>query len=185
VKAPNMKIHMGAHFRCTVDGKPIKLPEDSVKFTEYRHTHRTQTWGKGRRDSQENISFRQYHLAVPFTWGDKNNSDIKIDKHPGKWACKLKHEGKIVREFGWVIGADGKLQPHAEEGHALSFGPTAHLISNSFPGTTPYETRFAPKEALKLGVFYGHAIKSKELKAELKALPKLGATKLKKKGKKR
>jgi hypothetical protein len=168
----------GAFFRCTVDGEKLKLDTDEVKIKEFRHVYEIMTWGRGRRSERDQVSYRQYRLLTPFTWGETKREWrqgwLKLKDHPGKWACDLKNNGELIRSFTWTVDAAGMILPHPEESQGLSLAG-AHFVETVIPKKTTRETRVDKKAPTKNGIFYGYKPKSAEIKKMIKALPKVGS----------
>jgi hypothetical protein len=104
------------------------------------------------------------HRTKSFKKGDeKNHSNytIAIEDFPGNWVCQLRKDGKVEREFRFVVNADGTVPLHPEQqGDDGLWFPLDHyrLIATYFPKPNDVDFSFQPA-AIKKGGFFGHAWK--------------------------
>ncbi len=95
--------------RCTVDEKPLEdLPisgGDDADLDVRDEHDKTHHW-------------RKMSLRFPVIWGSNDEGKkrrytsppVTFIDNPGSWMCKLRHEGKTVRELRFTVGADGMIE---------------------------------------------------------------------------
>ncbi len=192
-----------AFFRCTVDGKAIKLgnkenPQygnlkgldgtqtanpSKQRFIHLVHTDRNALEYQSGTAYREPLIFYSYLTKLPFedtydsypSEGNKNMiiSHTTLENHPGRWQCEWLDNGTLIRTFAWNV-KDGKLQPHAEQEEGLTLNPGAILVDTIIPdGGAAFDGRIVP-DAVKAGGFYGWQWQSSEMKKLAKKVPEVG-----------
>jgi len=143
-----------ASMRCTVDGARLHDLQVGTQTSgsEFEEDNRVYTNHAPQDGDVEHWSWNRVELmAYGLYWGthadavtaninsepDPNRSLIMGD-HPGAWVCGLRSSGRVVREFRFTVGADGRIVQHAE-----LVGPGAmHVV----PGVVMVDTRFGNPE---------------------------------------
>ncbi|MBL0217081.1 MAG: hypothetical protein IPQ07_24800 [Myxococcales bacterium] len=167
---------------CSVDGKLLEA--GSADWS--RHTVR------GRMGMEDQVVARAYEdkkktmqneyrkvagavFQMPITFGpaDKQAKGYWVlDDHPGKWECKWKHKGKLLRTFRFQV-ADGKLVPHPEQLAGLRLRPGMILVETEIPADSALDEVVAADE-IKNGSFFGRPWATPEGKAMAAAVKSRG-----------
>lgn len=187
------------YLRCTVDGEPIKLGNDSQikgldstrtksvfkhRSTVVRHFDRNALEFRRGTAHREYLIYYNYHTVLPFedtTDGFPPSADYgyqpahtALSEHPGRWQCEWLDNGALLRTFAWDVAKDGQLVPHPEQEKGLTLNPGAILVDTIIPeGGASFDARIVPN-AVKQGGFYGRKWKSSEMKKLVKRLPEVG-----------
>lgn len=124
----------------------ISIDDDRVVRNQRTTTHYT---------------FRQMWIKPHMLWdpsrGQGNSEAWRYDlsAHPGDYRCELRDAGRVVREFRFTVGADGRVAPHAiEAAGTLTFRSGMHLIETHFPSSNASELGF-DQSAVRRSVAFG------------------------------
>lgn len=128
--------------RCTVDGN--KLPDIRADLEKPPGNFQVEAEPYTKDGKHSKYSWKHVQLEAGIYHGKKDRSDISeelkkangiLGEHPGKWDCNLRSDGKVIREFLFTVGDDGRVHSDLEDPKF----PTA-------PDTVPIEVRI-PKDS--------------------------------------
>ena len=181
-----------AKLRCSVGGK--RLPDFQVK-----------SGSNGTIEADEEIDGQ----VVNYRWqtvvleglqyghlpeDDKHSAaDRFLGTNPGDWACDLRREGKVIRQYRFHVTPEGRVAPHPGQGgkDAPYLLEGLVLIDTTIPADSAIDQRVNP-EAIRKGMRFGQPWPQhpsiKEMLAKLpkaSGLPDPGKGGAKGKGKKR
>lgn len=170
--------------RCDVDGRRIDLGNDDVAraVSGTGNTPQTVTQVlrvRGQNNvEQEDVGWVWDVVQLPLTFGTGNGAEwtpyIRMEAHPGRWECHLRRpDRRVVRRFAFTVGADGRIEPHAEERAGLVLHPDTHLADGVIPDDSPVDARTDPS-ATRRGAFYGRAWATPEGRAIGAGIPAIG-----------
>lgn len=152
--------------RCTVDGQRVDLGEDDIARRVSTGHNRSSVIQVLKVPGQINVDqdplvWEWAVIQLPLTFGSGDGADwtpyVNMNAHPGRWECLLRRDDRrVIRRFAFTVGADGLVQPHAEESAGLVLHPGAHLVDGVIPGDSPIDARTDPRSA-RPGAFFGRA----------------------------
>ncbi len=157
---------------CSVDGKLLDAPKpDWASASTGRMPFNEQVIARAYADKKKTMQneYRKFSgrvVQMPISFGDEDKrrpGTWVLDDHPGKWECKWKHKGKLLRTFRFAV-ADGKLVPHAEQKAGLHLQPGMILVETEIPADSALDEVVAADE-IKNGSFFGRPWATPEGKA--------------------
>lgn len=174
------------NLRCSVNGTPLRFPgptpfSDQVDVKSMRnetaiYTDRLAPQYKTANEYMDEVSFNQYRLRLPLLLKANSAANrLGLLDRKGNWECSFRINGETIRTFRWVIGSDGKPQPHPEQKSG-----NVNLNYNSFlidvevpPGGSQFDHRLLPLP--NDGFFYGVPWTSAEGKGGAAKVPTKGS----------
>jgi len=170
--------------RCTADGAPVDLGSDDTARAVSGHGDEPQTVTqvlkvRGQVNvEQEDIGWVWDVVQLPLTFGTGDGAEwtqyTNMDAHPGRWECLLRRpDRRVVRRFAFMVGPDGRIQPHAEERAGLVLHPDTHLADGVIPEDSPVDARTDPAQTRR-GAFFGRAWATPEGRAIGAGVPAIG-----------
>lgn len=140
-----------ATLRCSVDGTRLHDLEAGTQTTGSSYDVQNRVFTT-RAPQDEDVESWTWNRVVirPYGmwWGShadavRRNIDTEpeaarsliMGDHPGAWVCDLRAAGRVVRQFRFTVGADGRMMQHPE-----LVGPGAMRV---VPGVTMVDMRFA------------------------------------------
>jgi hypothetical protein len=155
-------VKVGGALRCTVDGTKlddIEATLDSVVGAEEITAEHTPPHG-----AQVTYSWKHVQISPRILFGKKENPTggdttglrFLID-NPGSWECKVRTEGKTIRELVFTVTKDGMIaQDEIQTGtHAIATLPSTSLIRIRIPKDAG-DSRVRPA-AMKKSIGFGLA----------------------------
>jgi hypothetical protein len=161
--------------RCTVDGTP--LPQDlSMGSNELIDIEATDA-------KEQTHHFRKVKLTASFHWGKHPRADEESRKldgfmlidHPGAWECRLRRDGKTVRELRFTVTAEGMIaNDEMQSGkNPVPLAPHTVFIDNRIgKDASSFDERLDPtayKKSLQYGLPWPDHPKVKTIHAALPA----------------
>ncbi|NNE05098.1 MAG: hypothetical protein HKN15_05175 [Xanthomonadales bacterium] len=195
--APSNTTGNAAYLRCTVDGEPIRLGQDSdqrnLDATSTRvldndrlislvHSDRNALEFRSGTSYREPLIFYQYQTTLPFqdttdeyppADGGRPMPYTTLENRDGEWECQFLDNGALLRTFSWEVDG-GKLVPHPEQEEGLTLNPGAILVETRIPENgTALDGRTLP-DAVEDGGFYGWEWESRRMRRLADDVPELG-----------
>ncbi len=180
----------GSNIRCTVDGARVDLRTPYVSgptsghrtdevdvrssWSSYAQAVVPNPAGDNPRVIQDHFVFRRYYATFPLTFGpaEEQRSDA-TPLTPGAWECALRNDaGVTLRTFRWTVGADGRVQSHAEQAEGLSLPSDAVLIETVIPAGNGLDFRTDPASSSR--VFSGRGFRTAAARAWNATIPAIG-----------
>ncbi len=169
--------------RCSVDGQRVDLGDDDIARPVRSGRNRSsviqvlKVQGQVRVE-QDPLMWEWEVIQLPLTFGTGDGADwtpyLNMNAHPGRWECLLRRDDRrVIRRFAFTVGADGLVQPHAEEAAGLVLHPGAHLVDGVIPDDSPIDQRTDPR-ATRAGAFFGRAWATPEGRAIGAGIPAIG-----------
>jgi hypothetical protein len=162
--------------RCTVNGERVELENDAVTGRPDRVETASEVRPRGNQLETDAIQFERFTLGLPLTFGTDDEvwaAHTRLEDHPGQWACSIRNAARnALREFSFVVSADGNIAPHPEEAH-VTLIPGAHFVQTTIPATdNPLDVRTDPASRT---FFYGRSWSSAEGRQMAGAVPAIGS----------
>ena len=169
-------------WRCKRDGKAVpemnvdgtKVIESIADIKEQDVQYKSKKW------QSSWYAWRLMWIKPQLIWGKRNpkapstvsSNRYNISKHPGRYACRLRNRGETIREFDFVVGANGMIPAHGAQGPGgLTLRPGASFVSMAIKKTNT-ESSFDQKAARRSVVFGRSWPKGKDVKDLLKSMPR-------------
>jgi hypothetical protein len=156
--------------RCTVDGTP--LPDDFGLFGRTLIDVRAT-------DSTEKVRhYRKFEFSTPLIWGSPYDDEWRLTRRPGAWECRIRRDGKTVRELRFTVTPDGRIaNDEIQSGKdPVPVVPDTVFIDNRLgKDASTFDERFDPvayKKSLHYGLPWPDHPKVKSIHAA--APPKFG-----------
>lgn len=107
----------GASLRCTVDGE--KRFEDISFLDPQSRTGNIEADYLTKKGERQTYHWERRSENLDLRWGKREDletylqkqtqQDLFLGEHPGAWACRLRIDGKTVREFFFDVNKDGMV----------------------------------------------------------------------------
>lgn len=167
------------------------MPDDGISGREsIRKVHVVHSHGRGNQQNgeQENVYFAQWRFKLPLMYDEsiavlaqevrrpprRDPNGTYFNEHPGSWECEIRDGSNVLRTYSWVVGADGRIQPHPEQAAGLTLAPNTFLIKTVVPaGGTPLDVRLH-RDSVVNRAWYGLGWRSPQGKAMANAVPNHG-----------
>jgi len=155
----------GETLRCSVDGKKLgdfpasgggELSAETIEWLDVNGPKRELHWYRHRIGLGGVLAGKAATLRREY--GKYGPAPVMLGDHPGAWSCDWRGRGKVLRTFAFVVGADGRVQPHAEQKAGLVLPTSEAMVDVVLPAEVP-DLAFDPKP-LTAGGFYGRPWKA-------------------------
>jgi hypothetical protein len=148
--------------RCTVDGK--KQPDFEANLGSnvdisaeelIKDTRNTYVWARGEME----VSGLYWGTRAEVTKARRSepgtNDRLLVDL-PGAWACDLRSDGKVIRQFNFTVTKEGKVAPHPAQSAkgAPMLMPGVVMLDMRLPKDDSFDERVNPA-AIKAGHRWG------------------------------
>jgi len=145
----------GKTLRCTVDGKQVG---DWDAGTSGSQIVEAEDW-RGPNLPKHSVHWETHSVILQdLLWGTakpERDSAIAMGAFPGAWTCDWRLKGKVVRQFAWKVGADGRIKPHAEQAAGLKLPSDMVMVDVTVPDSAP--DKFFDADAVRASGFFGRA----------------------------
>jgi len=126
----------------TIDWRGPDADKHEVKFVRVSFQAAGYLWGTRDKIGEE-------HVKTSIEAGET----VLLGEHPGEWSCDWRQRGKVLRNFTFTVGTDGRIAPHREQTTGLRLPPGDVAVGVSFPDEV-LDAYFDPA-AVKAGGFFG------------------------------